>query len=278
MSQITAADINKLRHITGAGMLDCKKALNETNGDQEQAIDWLRKHGQKIAAKRLDREAIEGIVLAQTNTDKKTGYLMCLSCETDFVAKNADFISLAQDILQIAVTNHITSIENLLNAPFKEGISVANVINEKLAAIGEKIEISKFETLSGDLISSYIHGANRLGVLVALNSNLDEVGRNIAMQVAALNPVAVSADNIPQDVVERERAIIIEQLKTDPKMAGKSIEMLTNISHGKLQAFFKEQTLLGQPFVKNQSQSVEEYLTSVDKNLKIAGFKRIAVG
>ncbi|MCX8473392.1 MAG: translation elongation factor Ts [Sediminibacterium sp.] len=277
MSQITANDINKLRQITGAGILDCKKALNEANGDHEIAIDWLRKQGKKIAEKRLDREAKEGVVISQTTADNKTGYLMCLSCETDFVAKNADFIALANDILQVAVKLNISSIENLLNAPFKE-TTVNNVILEKLAAIGEKIEISKYQTISGEYVTSYIHGANRIGVLVALNAVSEEVGRNIAMQVAALNPVAISADKISQDVVTREQNIILEQLKNEPKMQGKSMEMLTKISQGKLQAFFKEQTLLGQPFVKNQDQSVEDYINSVNKNLKISDFKRITVG
>ncbi|MDI9337748.1 MAG: translation elongation factor Ts [Alphaproteobacteria bacterium] len=275
MSTITANEINKLRKATGAGMMDCRKALTEANGDFEQAIDWLRKQGQKIASKRSDREANEGVVLVAKN--EGVGYIMCLSCETDFVAKNADFIKFAQQILNVAVQHKATAIQDILVLKLNDH-TVADLINEKLATIGEKIEISKYETLGGEFLTSYIHGANRIGVLVALNQDHEEVGKNIAMQIAAMNPVALDASQVSTSIIERERAVIIEQLKLDPKMEGKPDDMLAKISEGKLSAFFKEQTLVAQPYVKNQSQSVQDYLSTVQNNLKILGFKRVSVG
>ena len=275
MSTITANEINKLRKATGAGMMDCRKALTEANGDFEQAIDWLRKQGQKIASKRSDREANEGVVLVAKN--EGVGYIMCLSCETDFVAKNADFIKFAQQILNVAVQHKATAIQDILVLKLNDH-TVADLINEKLATIGEKIEISKYETLGGEFLTSYIHGANRIGVLIALNQDHEEVGKNIAMQIAAMNPVALDASQVSTSIIERERAVIIEQLKLDPKMEGKPDDMLAKISEGKLSAFFKEQTLVAQPYVKNQSQSVQDYLSTVQNNLKILGFKRVSVG
>lgn len=274
---ITAADINKLRQMTGAGMMDCRKALTENNGDFEAAIDWLRKKGQKVAALRGDREAKEGVVLAKTTPDNKTGIALCLSCETDFVSKNADFIAFAQSLIDTAIANNVQSVDEL-NAASINGAKVADLVNDKLASIGEKIGISKFERVDADHVSSYIHGANRMGVLVGLNKAENEVGKDIAMQIAAMNPVAIDASSVPAEVIEREKAVIIELIKNDPKMAGKPDEMVSKIADGKLNAFFKESTLLAQAFVKDAGQSVGDYIKSKGAELKVTAFKRVALG
>jgi elongation factor Ts len=274
---ITAADINKLRQMTGAGMMDCRKALTETNGDMEAAIDWLRKKGQKVAALRGDREAKEGVVLARTTADNKSGITLCLSCETDFVSKNADFVAFAQSIMDAAIAQNVKSVDEL-NAASVGGAKIADLVNDKLASIGEKIGISKFERVDADYVASYIHGANRMGVLVGLNKTADEAGKNIAMQIAAMNPVAVDASSVPAEVVEREKAIVLELIQNDPKMVGKPEEMINKIAEGKLNAFFKESTLLAQAFVKDGGQSVGDYLKSVDPSLKVVSFKRVALG
>jgi elongation factor Ts len=274
---ITAADINKLRQMTGAGMMDCRKALTETNGDFEAAIDWLRKKGAKVAALRGDREAKEGVVLAKTTADNKTGIAVCVSCETDFVSKNADFVAFAQSITDAAVANNVKSIDELNNVTIN-GAKVSDLVNDKLASIGEKIGITKFERIDAEFVASYIHGANRIGVLVGMNQSAAEAGRDIAMQIAAMNPVAVDASSVPAATIERERAIVIEQIKTDPKMEGKPEEMITKIAEGKLNAFFKESTLLNQAFVKDSSKSVADFLKSVNADLKVTEFKRVALG
>jgi elongation factor Ts len=274
---ISAQDINKLRQMTGAGMMDCRKALTETNGDFEAAIDWLRKQGQKVAAKRSDREAKEGVAIAKTTADNKTGMVVCVSCETDFVSKNADFVAFTQTIADAAINNNVKSLDELNNTMVK-GAKVSDLVNDKLASIGEKIGITKFERIDAPYVASYIHGAYRIGVLVGLSKEAPDAGKDIAMQIAALNPVAVDAEAVPADVIAREKDIALEQLKNDPKMAGKPADMLDKIAAGKLNAFFKEQTLLGQPFVKDGSKSVGDYLKSVDDSLKVTGFKRVALG
>lgn len=274
---ITAADINKLRQMTGAGMMDCRKALTETNGDFEAAIDWLRKQGQKVAAKRSDREAKEGVVLAKTSSDHQSGFIVCISCETDFVSKNADFVAFAQSIADAAVANNVKNVDEL-NAVEINGAKVADMINDKLAAIGEKIGITRFERIDAPYVASYIHGANRMGVLVGMSKEAAEAGKDIAMQIAAMNPVAVDANSVPAETVERERAIILEQMKADPKMAGKPEEMISKIAEGKLGAFFKEQTLLAQAFVKDGGKTVGDHLKSVDANLQVTSFIRVALG
>ena len=273
---ISAADINKLRQATGAGMMDCRKALTETNGDFEAAIDWLRKQGQKVAAKRSDREAKEGVVIAQTTADNKTGIVVCVSCETDFVSKNADFIALVQSIADTATANNIKTVEEL-NEATVNGAKIADLINDKLASIGEKIGITKYERVEAPYVASYIHGAYRIGVLVGLSKEAAEVGKDIAMQIAALNPVAVDAASVPADVVAREKAIIMDVMKEDPKMAGKPEEMLSKIAEGKLGAFFKEQTLTAQAFVKDAGKSVADYLKE-SGDVKVTEFKRVALG
>ena len=273
---ITAQDINKLRQATGAGMMDCRKALTESAGDFEAAIDWLRKQGQKVAAKRSDREAKEGVIIAQTSADNKTGFVVCISCETDFVSKNAEFVAFAQSIADAAVANNVKSAEEL-NEVLIGGAKVSDMINDKLASIGEKIGVAKFERVDAAYVASYIHGANRMGVLVGLNKEAAEAGRDVAMQIAAMNPLAVDANSIPADVIERERAIIIDTMKEDPKMAGKPDEMVAKIAEGKLNAFFKENTLLAQAFVKDGGITVEAYLKSAG-DVVVTEFKRVALG
>ena len=274
---ITAADINKLRQSTGAGMMDCRKALTETNGDFEAAIDWLRKKGQKVAALRGDRDAKEGVVLARTSADNKSGITLCLSCETDFVSKNAEFVAFAQSIMDAAIAKNVKSVDELNNVTIN-GAKVADLVNDKLASIGEKIGLSKFERIDAEFVASYIHGANRMGVLVGLNKEAAEAGKDVAMQIAAMNPVAVDAASVSPEVIEREKAIVTDQIKADPKMAGKPEEMISKIADGKLNAFFKENTLLAQAFVKDGSKSVGEYLSSVNPDIKVLAFKRVALG
>lgn len=276
-TQITAAEINKLRQATGAGMMDCRKALTETNGDFEAAIDWLRKQGQKVAAKRSDREAKEGVVIAQTFPDNKSGIIVCISCETDFVSKNADFVAFAQSIADAAIANNVQSAEALMEQNVS-GSKVADLINDKLASIGEKIGISRFERMDAPFVASYIHGANRMGVLVGLSENLPDAGKDIAMQIAAMNPVAVDPESVSKEMVERERNIVIDQMKEDPKMKGKPEEMIAKIAEGKLNAFFKEQTLMAQPFVKDNGKTVREYLQGIDSKANVIAFIRVAVG
>jgi elongation factor Ts len=274
---ITAADINKLRQMTGAGMMDCRKALTETNGDIEAAIDWLRKKGQKVAALRGDRDAKEGVVLAKTTADNKTGIALCVSCETDFVSKNAEFVAFAQSIMDAAIKANVKSVDEL-NQVEINGAKIADMVNDKLASIGEKIGISKFERIDAEFVSSYIHGANRMGVLVGMNAAKPEAGKDVAMQIAAMNPVAVDQASVPAETVEREKAIVTDLIKNDPKMAGKPEEMINKIAEGKLNSFFKESTLLAQAFVKDGGVTVGDYLKSVDPSLKVTSFKRIALG
>ncbi|MBL0272698.1 MAG: elongation factor Ts [Chitinophagaceae bacterium] len=273
---ISAQDINKLRQATGAGMMDCRKALTETNGDFEEAIDWLRKQGQKVAAKRGDREAKEGVVIAKTTADHKTGIVVCVSCETDFVSKNADFVTFGQTIADAAITHNVKTLDELLAA--KAGnATVAELVNDKLAAIGEKIGVTKFERIDAPYVASYIHGAYRIGVLVGMNKEAADAGKDVAMQIAALNPVAVDADSVPASVIAREKDIIVELMKQDPKMAGKPDEMLAKIADGKMGAFFKEQTLTAQAFVKDGSKTVADYLKE-SGDVKVMEFKRVALG
>ena len=273
---ISAADINKLRQATGAGMMDCRKALTETNGDFEAAIDWLRKQGQKVAAKRSDREAKEGVVIAKTTADNKTGIVVCVSCETDFVSKNADFVAFGQSIADAAIANNVANLDQLMEVKIGD-LTVKALVDEKLATIGEKIGITKFERIDAPFVSSYIHGAYRIGVLVGMDKEAAEAGKDVAMQIAALNPVAVDAASVPAEVIAREKDIIMELMKQDPKMAGKPDEMLAKIAEGKMGAFFKEQTLTAQAFVKDGSKTVEQYLKD-SGDVKVTSFKRVALG
>jgi elongation factor Ts len=272
---ISAQDINKLRQMTGAGMMDCRKALTETNGDFEAAIDWLRKQGQKVAAKRSDREAKEGVVIAQTTADNKTGLVVCVSCETDFVSKSPDFVAFTQSIADAAIANNVKSAEEL-NQVSINGVKISELINDKLASIGEKIGISKFERVDAPFVAAYIHGSYRMGVLVGLSKEAKDAGKDVAMQIAAMNPVAVDAASVPVETIAREKDIIMELMKQDPKMAGKPDEMLAKIAEGKMGAFFKEQTLLAQAFVKDAGKSVGDYLK--ETGVTVTEFKRVALG
>jgi elongation factor Ts len=270
---ITAADINKLRQQTGAGMMDCRKALVESNGDFEAAIDYLRKKGQKVAALRGDREAKEGVVIAKTTSDNKTGFIINVSCETDFVSKNAEYIAFAQSIMDAAIENNVNSIDEL-NAVKIGSETVADKFNEQVAKIGEKISVSKFEKIEAPFVAAYIHGSYRMGVLVGLNKVNEEAGKDVAMQIAAMNPIAIDQSSVPAETIAREREIAIEQVKAE----GKPAEMAEKIAAGKINKFFKESTLLAQAFVKDGNKSVGDYLKSLDADLKVVEFKRVALG
>ncbi len=270
---ITAADINKLRQATGAGMLDCRKALTESNGDFEAAIDWLRKQGQKVAAKRSDREAKEGVIIAQTTADNKSGIILCISAETDFVSRNPDFVAFVQNIANAAIDRNVQSVEEL-NEVMIGNEKVSELINDKLASIGEKIGITRFERVNADYVASYIHGAYRMGVLVGMSKHAFEAGKDVAMQIAAMNPLAVDETSIPAEMIAREKDIAIEQIKAE----GKPAEMAEKIAIGKVNKFFKENTLMAQAFVKDNSKSVAEFLKSIDADLKVTEFKRVALG
>jgi elongation factor Ts len=270
---ITAAEINKLRQQTGAGMMDCRKALVESNGDFEAAIDYLRKKGQKVAALRGDREAKEGVVIAKTTTDNKTGYIINVSCETDFVSKNADYIAFAQSIMDAAIANNVNSVDEL-NTVKIGNQTIADKLNEQVAKIGEKISVSRFEKIEAPFVAAYIHGSYRMGVLVGLNKANEQAGKDVAMQIAAMNPIAIDAALVPQETIERERNIAIEQIKAE----GKPADMAEKIAAGKINKFFKESTLLAQAFVKDGNKSVGDYLKSLDTDLKVVAFKRVALG
>lgn len=277
MSTISAGDVNKLRQMTGAGMMDCKKALTETNGDFEAAIDFLRKKGAKVSAARADREAKEGAVIAKTSADRTTGVIIQLSCETDFVAKNEDFVKFAHAIADLALANKPADAEALKALPF-EGLSLSDKITEQVGKIGEKIDVVRYELVSGNNIVAYIHGSNRLGVLVSLNTAANDAnfvaGKDVAMQVAALNPVALDKDDVDPSVVEREIEIGKEQARAE----GKPEAMLEKIAQGKLGKFYKESTLMNQEFVKDNSKTIAQMLEGVEKGLKVLSFKRVALG
>lgn len=257
-------------------MMDCRKALLESNGDFEQAIDLLRKKGQKVAALRGGRDANEGVVLTGLNDAKAV--LLRLSCETDFVAKNDGFIEFAHSILKVVLENDVVSIADLQQRPLIKGVTVEDGINEQIAKIGEKIALSELEILTGTSLTDYIHGNYRIGVIVSFSKKInEEVAKDIAMQIAAMNPLSVDADAMPKEVVEREQALLKEMLQADVKMQGKSEEMLNKILDGKLKAFYKERTLLDQEFIKDSSKSVRDYLKSIDPELRVLDFRRVAL-
>ncbi|HUH34043.1 MAG TPA: translation elongation factor Ts [Daejeonella sp.] len=274
--QITAADVNKLRQQTGAGMMDCKKALTEANGDFEAAIDYLRKKGAKVAASRSDRESNEGVVIAKTSADGKQGFVIEVNCETDFVAKNADFIAFATSIADLAVEKNPSSLEELTGYELN-GAKVSDLILDQTGKIGEKIGVSKYETVTGEKVIAYIHGNYRLGVLVALSADAagaDEAGRDVAMQIAAMNPVAIDKDGVDSRTIERELEIAKDQIRAE----GKPEEMIEKIAAGKLNKFYKDSTLLNQEFVKDSSKTVAQFLNEVDKGLTVTAFKRVQLG
>ena len=274
MATITAADVNKLRTITGAGMMDCKKALVEAEGDFDLAIENLRKKGQKVAANRSDRESTEGAVIAVVNAEKTAGVVVSLNCETDFVGKNESFVKLAQDLAALAL--NFNTKEELLAADFN-GITVAEKLIEQTGVIGEKIEIGAFERLEGAFIGSYIHAGNKIATLTALSKNIegaDEVAKNISMQAAAMAPIALNEDGVDAETIAKEIEIAKDLLRQE----GKPEAMLDNIAKGKLARFFKDNTLVNQDYIKDNKLSVAAYAKSLDKDLIVTGFKRAALG
>lgn len=274
---ISAADVNKLRQMTGAGMMDCKKALTEANGDFEVAIDNLRKKGQKVASNRADREAKEGVVLAKVTTDGKRGTVVCLNCETDFVAKNNDFIALTTSILEIASEKNPATLEDLLNLTLGNA-KVSEILTDNIGKIGEKLELSRYETVVAESVVAYIHPGNRLATLVGINKQANDTthsaARDIAMQVAAMAPVALDKDSVDEETLNRELEIAKDQVRAE----GKPEEMVEKIAAGKLNKFYKESTLLNQEFIKDNKLTVAQYLDKVEKGLTVTAFKRVALG
>ncbi len=274
--QITASDVNKLRQQTGAGMMDCKKALTESNGDFEAAVDYLRKKGAKVAASRQDRDSNEGVVIAKTTADGKKGIVVEVNCETDFVAKNADFVAFANEVADKAISLNSTSLDDLL-AESVNGAKISDLIIDQTGKIGEKIGVSKFEVIEADKVVAYIHGNYRLGVLVGFNQTgekLDEAGKDVAMQIAAMSPVGVDKADVDARIIEKELEIAKEQIRAE----GKPEEMVEKIAAGKLNKFYKEQTLLNQEFVKDSSKDIRKFLDEVSKGLTVTAFKRVVLG
>ncbi|MBK8966540.1 MAG: elongation factor Ts [Lewinellaceae bacterium] len=272
--KISTADIQKLREMTGAGMMDCKKALEEAGGDFEGAVDALRKKGIAKAAKREDREAREGVVIAQTNNDQTKGIIVALQCETDFVARNEGFIAITQKIADIALANCPANLEALLDLPYEGGISIREKVGEQNGIIGEKIELGRYELVEGAQVLTYNHSNNKRSVLVALTkAGFEDAGRNVAMQIAAMNPVSVSKDDVDPKIVEKE----IEIGKELARNEGKPEDMLEKIALGRLNKFFQENTLLSQKYVKDNNVSVLQYLQSLDKGLTVSAFKLVSL-
>jgi elongation factor Ts len=277
MSTISAADVNKLRQMTGAGMMDCKKALSETNGDFDAAVDFLRKKGQKISLNRADRSAKEGAVIALTSDDRKVGVIIELNCETDFVAKNEDFVAFANMIAKHALSTQPADIATLV-ASTANGLTIEQALLDMMGKTGEKMEVSKYELVKGENIVPYIHAGNRMGVLVELNnapSNANTAaGKDTAMQIAAMNPIALNESEVPQDVITRE----IEVGKEQAIAEGKPAEMAEKIAQGRLNKFYKEYTLVNQEFVKDNSKTIAKMLADTEAGLVVKSFKRIALG
>ena len=273
MSKISAADVNKLRKATGAGMMDCKKALVEAEGDFDTAVEVLRKKGQKVAANRADRDSSEGAVIARVNDDASVGVIVSINCETDFVAKNESYVTLANELADVALGHD--SLDSFLAADFN-GMSVADKLTEQTGVIGEKIEIGGFERLEGAFVGSYIHAGNKIATLTSLSAGVDgaaEAAKNVAMQAAAMNPIALNEEGVDAATVEKEIEIAKDQLRQE----GKPEAMLDNIAKGKLKRFFKDNTLVNQAYIKDGKQSVSDYVKSVDAELSVTGFKRVAL-
>jgi elongation factor Ts len=274
---ITAADVNKLRLQTGAGMMDCKKALSEANGDFEKAIDFLRKKGQKVAANRVDRDAKEGIIIGKTTADGKRGVLIALNCETDFVAKNADFVQYAENLLNLAIEKNPKSTDEFKALPYN-GITVSDSLFDQIGKIGEKIDLSRFETIEAPKVIVYNHPGNKLASMVGFNqgtaASLNETGKDIAMQIAAMNPVAIDKDDVDPSMLQRE----IEIGKDQARQEGKPEDMIEKIAMGKLNKFYKECTLNNQSFIKDEKKTILQLLNETEKGLKVTAFKRIQLG
>ena len=275
---ISATEVATLRKMTGAGMMDCKKALEEANGDYEQAVAIIRKKGQLVASKRADREATEGCVIAKVSVDATKGVLTVLSCETDFVAKGADFIKFAEDVANAALQTGVAELDAVKQLTVN-GLSVADGVSEKMAVIGEKIDLTFFSSLEAAEVVAYIHPGNKLACLVGFNKKTTDpqTGRDIAMQVAAMAPVAVDKESVPAGVVAKEIEIATDQAKIDPKNEGKPAEMIERIAKGKLEKFFKEMTLINQEFIKDGKKTVADYLKEADKDLKVTNFIRFSL-
>jgi len=274
--QISASDVNKLRQQTGAGMMDCKKALVEANGDFEAAVDYLRKKGAKVAASRQDRESNEGVIIAKAAADKKSGIVVEVNCETDFVAKNADFIAFAESIADTALANKPASLEDL-KALEINGAKIADLLIDQTGKIGEKIEVSTYETVEAPEVVAYIHANYRLGVLVGLSAageGVEAAGKDVAMQIAAMNPLAIDKDGVDATTIQRELEIAKEQIRAE----GKPEEMIEKIAAGKLNKFYKDNTLLNQEFVKDSSKNISQFLDGVSKGLTVSAFKRVQLG
>lgn len=277
MTNISAADVNKLRQMTGAGMMDCKKALQESEGDFELAIDILRKKGQKVAAKRADRDANQGYVVSATTADQTYAALVMVNCETDFVGKNEEFIQFAKDVLDAGVAARVKDVAGLM--PLKVGnITIEEKLNEMLGKTGEKVQIAHYDVIEAPQTFAYNHHGNRLATIVGINKtgvpNIDEIGREVAKQVAAMSPVAVDVQDVDQKTIDRE----LEIGKDQARQEGKPEEMLEKIAQGKLNRFYKESTLLNQEFIRDTKKTVKQYLAEADKDLTVTGFKRLMLG
>jgi elongation factor Ts len=274
---ITAAEVNKLRQMTGSGMMDCKNALVEADGDIENAIDILRKKGQKIAAKRADRSANEGYVVAKTNAEHTYGAVLMLNCETDFVGKTADFVECGETIIDYAIANKVGNLQQLMDATLASGRKVSEYLMDMTGKTGEKVEINQFELLETPFVAAYNHNGNRLATLVGFNKSvngLDVAGKEIAMQVAAMNPISVDEKCVPQEVIDRELDIAREQIRNE----GKPEEMVDKIAQGKLNKFFKENTLIHQDFIRDNKKAVAQYIKEIDADLQVTKFYRLQLG
>ena len=273
---ITAADVNNLRQQTGAGMMDCKNALVESNGDIEMAIDILRKKGQKVAAKRGDNDAKEGLIMAQAAADGQTGVILALNCETDFVAKNEGYVSFVQSIVDLALSQKPSNVDALKALAYDDKLTLEEKIIEQIGRLGEKLELSSYAIIQSEKVVAYNHPGNQLATLVGLNNNVEaaaEAGRQIAMQIAAMNPIAIDKNGVDARTIERE----IEVGKELAIQEGKPAEMAEKIAMGRLNKFFQENTLLSQPFVRDNKLSVEQFLNATEKGLSVTDFKRFSL-
>lgn len=277
MGKITAQDVNKLRQMTGAGMMDCKKALQESDGDFDKAVEYLRKKGQKLANKRADKSANEGIVIAKTTEAQKYGAIMMLNCETDFVAKNQDFIDFANTIIDFAISAKVKDLESLKAGKMENGRTVEENVTEMVGKTGEKLVLYKFNSLESEKVFAYNHHGNKLGAIVALNKageGVDALGHDIAMQVAAMNPAGTDSTDVPQEIIDRELEIGRDQARQE----GKPEKIIEKIAEGKLNKFMKENTLVNQESIKEAKTTVKQQMEKVDKDLKVVGFKRYMLG
>ncbi len=273
---ITAADVNKLRTMTGVGMMDCKNALVEADGDFDKAVDILRKKGQKVAAKRADREANEGFVFSKSNNDHNFAGVLMINCESDFVGKNIDFVTFVKSVADLAINNKITSKDALLQSKL-EDITIEEHLTQMTGKIGEKIEMSHYEVVEAEFVANYNHNGNRLASIVGFNKrveNIETIAHDIAMQIAAMNPVSVTPEGVDQTTIDKE----LEIARDLARQEGKAEEMLDKIAQGRLNKFFKESTLLNQEFIKDGKKPVGQYLTEIDKDLTCTSFKRLQLG